>query len=59
VAAAEDGITAWADQARTNEQNDPEQDLALDELNDSDDNEYHRDQPEKTSLHCGSPFVDR
>ena len=57
TAAVEDGISAGTNQASSDEQDDPEQDLALDELDDTDDGKYHGDDPEKGSSHCNSPFV--
>jgi hypothetical protein len=48
---AEQRIAAGADEACGNDQNDTEDDLTLDQLDDSDDNKYRSDHPEKGSLH--------
>lgn len=54
--AMEDAVAPWADETTDDDQHHSEQDLPLEELNDSDDHKDRCDDPQQGSAHCLFPF---
>jgi hypothetical protein len=53
----EDAVAARADEASDDDQNDPEEDLTLEELDDANDDQDGCDDPEQCGAHVVIPFV--